>query len=70
MAFPWVNFYDNIPLMLSSVIGNISSMPNLKLVDLEFPKAYVKQFKGPKFGVQGMRQYLGVAGAPAAEQYD
>jgi 2,3-diketo-5-methylthiopentyl-1-phosphate enolase len=64
VAFPWVNFYDNIPLMLSSVIGNISSMPNLKLVDLEFPKAYVKQFKGPKFGVHGVRQVLGVPERP------
>ncbi len=64
VAFPWVNFYDNIPLMLSSVIGNISSMPNLKLVDLEFPKPYVKQFKGPKFGIEGVRQLLGVPQRP------
>ena len=64
VAFPWVNFYDNIPLMLSSVIGNISSMPNLKLVDLEFPKTYVKQFKGPKFGIAGVRQLLGVPERP------
>jgi len=50
--------------MLSSVIGNISSMPNLKLVDLEFPKTYVKQFKGPKFGIAGVRQLLGVPERP------
>jgi 2,3-diketo-5-methylthiopentyl-1-phosphate enolase len=59
-AFPWVNFYDNIPLMMSSVIGNISSMPNLKLVDLEFPETWLKQFKGPKFGTPGLRGYLGI----------
>ncbi|MDR3438274.1 RuBisCO large subunit C-terminal-like domain-containing protein [Telmatospirillum sp.] len=64
IAYPWVDFYDNIPLMLSSVIGNISSMPNLKLVDLEFPKSYVKQFKGPKFGIAGVRKYLNVPERP------
>jgi 2,3-diketo-5-methylthiopentyl-1-phosphate enolase len=47
--------------MLSSVIGNISSMPNLKLVDLEFPKSYVNQFKGPKFGIAGIRKLLGTS---------
>ncbi|MGC9157723.1 MAG: RuBisCO large subunit C-terminal-like domain-containing protein [Terracidiphilus sp.] len=64
VAYPWVNFYDNIGLMLSSVIGNISSMPNLKLVDLEFPKSFVKQFKGPKFGIEGIRKYLNIPERP------
>lgn len=64
IAYPWVNFYDNIPLMLSSVIGNISSMPNLKLVDLEFPKSYVAQFKGPKFGIAGLRKLLDIPTRP------
>jgi 2,3-diketo-5-methylthiopentyl-1-phosphate enolase len=64
IAYPWVNFYDNIPLMLSSVIGNISSMPNLKLIDLEFPKSYVKQFKGPKFGIEGLRKLLNIPKRP------
>lgn len=63
-AFPWVNFYDNIPLMLSSVIGNISSMPNLKLLDLEFPDSYLKQFKGPKFGIAGVRKLLNIPVRP------
>ena len=64
VAYPWVNFYDNLPLLLASVIGNISSMPNLKLVDLEFPQSYVKQFQGPKFGVEGIRKLLGVPQRP------
>lgn len=64
IAFPWVNFYDNIPLLLSSVIGNISAMTNFKLLDLEFPKSYVDQFKGPKFGSEGVRDILGVDKRP------
>lgn len=63
-AFPWINFYDNIGLMLSSVIGNIASMPNLKLVDLEFPESYLKQFKGPKFGIAGLRKLMNIPERP------
>lgn len=63
-AYPWVNFYDNIPLLLSSVIGNISSMPNLKLLDLEFPESYLKQFKGPKFGITGLRKLMNITKRP------
>ncbi|MHB8075591.1 ribulose 1,5-bisphosphate carboxylase [Desulfosporosinus fructosivorans] len=64
VAFPWINFYDNIPLMLSSVIGNIASMPNLKLLDLEFPESYLLQFKGPKFGIDGLRKLMNIPERP------
>lgn len=64
VAFPWVNFYDNIPSLLSSVIGNISAMTNLKLLDLDLPEDYTSQFKGPKFGMDGVREILGVYDRP------
>ena len=64
IAFPWINFYDNLPLLLSTVIGNVSAMDNLKLVDLDFPKAYLQQFAGPRFGVSGVRALLGVYDRP------
>ena len=47
-------------MMLSTVIGNISSSGKVKLIDLEFPKSFLAGFKGPKFGVQGIRDLLGV----------
>jgi 2,3-diketo-5-methylthiopentyl-1-phosphate enolase len=64
LAFPIVNFDDNVPLMLQAVAGNITALPHLKLVDLEFPKTYVNQFKGPKFGIEGIRDILGVYDRP------
>lgn len=64
IGFPWINFYDNVPLLLSTVIGNISAMVNLKLLDLEFPEAYMKQFNGPKFGIEGIRSILNVKERP------
>jgi 2,3-diketo-5-methylthiopentyl-1-phosphate enolase len=64
IAFPVVNFDDNLPLMLSSVIGNIAALPDLKLLDIEFGKKFVEKFKGPKFGIEGMRELMGVQGRP------
>jgi len=64
VAFPWINFYDNLPLLLSSVIGNISAMDNLKLIDLDLPQSYLAQFKGPRFGLDGLRKMLDVYKRP------
>jgi 2,3-diketo-5-methylthiopentyl-1-phosphate enolase len=65
MGFPIVNVQGcGIPLLLTSVIGNISITHGLKLVDLAFPKAYLKDFKGPKFGIDGLRKLLKVPERP------
>ncbi|HPF20714.1 MAG TPA: RuBisCO large subunit C-terminal-like domain-containing protein [Syntrophomonas sp.] len=64
IAFPWANFGAQFAMMLSSVIGNISSSGKVKLIDLEFPKAFLAEFQGPKFGVQGIRELLGVYDRP------
>ncbi|MEG1619571.1 MAG: RuBisCO large subunit C-terminal-like domain-containing protein [Eubacterium sp.] len=64
IAFPSTNFGPSFAMLLSSVIGNISSSGKVKLLDLEFPNAFLKEFKGPKFGVQGIRDILGVQDRP------
>lgn len=64
IAYPWQNFGAQFAMMLSTVIGNISSSGKVKLIDLEFPKSFLDQFQGPKFGVQGIRDLLGVYDRP------
>ncbi|MFX0103218.1 MAG: RuBisCO large subunit C-terminal-like domain-containing protein [Candidatus Hodarchaeota archaeon] len=66
IAFPVVNMNieRDIPMLLSTVVGNISMAGKLKLVDIQFPKDYLKDFKGPKFGIEGIRKYLGVKERP------
>lgn len=64
IAYPWQNFGPSLSMMLSTVIGNISSSGKVKLVDLEFPDSFLKHFKGPKFGVPGIRELLGVYDRP------
>ncbi len=36
----------------------------LKMMDVRFPKAFLKEFKGPKFGDVGIRKILGVKDRP------
>ncbi len=64
IAYPVHNFGPQIPLMLTTVHGNISAAGRLKLLDLDLPRAYCEQFKGPKFGIEGVRDRLGIAGRP------
>jgi 2,3-diketo-5-methylthiopentyl-1-phosphate enolase len=64
IAFPSVNFGSQIPMMLTTVIGNISMAGQIKLVDIRFSKKYVAGFKGPKFGIEGVRKILGVKKRP------
>jgi len=64
IAFPYVNFGTQIPMLLSTVIGNISMMGRLKLLDLHFPRSFVREFKGPKFGILGIRKLLNIPERP------
>lgn len=64
IAYPITNFGDSIPMMLSTLFGNISASGMVKFLDCAFPKKYVEQFQGPKFGVQGLRDILGVPDRP------
>jgi 2,3-diketo-5-methylthiopentyl-1-phosphate enolase len=64
IAFPWVNFGAQIPMMLTTVVGNISMGGKIKLMDLKFPKSFTKGFKGAKFGIEGIRDLLHVPERP------
>jgi len=65
IGFPVINVKNNgIPLLLTTVIGNISITYGLKLVDLAFPKSYLEDYKGPKFGIDGLRKLLKVPKRP------
>ncbi|MHA1299626.1 MAG: RuBisCO large subunit C-terminal-like domain-containing protein [Candidatus Helarchaeota archaeon] len=50
--------------MLTATFGNISMGGDLKMVDLRFPKSYLKDFGGPKFGIEGVRKLLNVPKRP------
>jgi ribulose-bisphosphate carboxylase large chain len=57
----------NIPQIMSAIAGNILGMKiinNLRLLDIEFPKSIINSFKGPKFGIDGIRKLLKVKKRP------
>lgn len=64
VAYPELNYGPQIPMLLSTVIGNISMIGRIKLIDLKFSNSLLKGFKGSKFGIEGMRKYLGVYDRP------
>ena len=64
IAYPLEDFSPDvggIPQLLSIVAGNLFGLSNVEKIRLEkmsLPTKYVGHFKGPKFGVQGMRDIL------------
>lgn len=64
VAYPQVNIGSQIPMLLTSVVGNISMGGDIKLLDIRFPEKFVAGFTGPKFGIAGVREILGVPKRP------
>jgi ribulose-bisphosphate carboxylase large chain len=53
-----------LPDLLSIAYGNVSMMDGVRLAGLELPPDVLARFKGPGFGVEGIRELLGVHGRP------
>ena len=68
IAYPFELFEPgNLPQILSSIAGNIFGMKavkNLRLEDVIFPEKLIKSFKGPKFGIEGIRELLKIYNRP------
>ncbi len=57
----------SMPNILSSIAGNVfglGALKNLRLNDVHFPTRIVKSFKGPKYGISGIRKLLKVRDRP------
>ena len=56
IAYPAVNFGDDFPLMITSLLGNdASTSAQVKLLDIEFSKDFSAEFNGPRYGIKGIR---------------
>jgi len=64
VAFPVANFGDQFAMMMTAIFGNISTIDRIKLMDIELPDSLLKMYKGPKFGIEGIREILGVYDRP------
>jgi ribulose-bisphosphate carboxylase large chain len=57
----------NMPNILSSIAGNVfglKALKNLRLLDIEFPRQLLTSFKGPAFGIAGIRKLLKIPKRP------
>ena len=67
IAFPVANVGANLSSLMATVCGNLyelGEVTGLRLLDLDLPPEYAKQFAGPRFGVEGTRVKAGVHGRP------
>ncbi|WP_295446540.1 RuBisCO large subunit C-terminal-like domain-containing protein [uncultured Thiodictyon sp.] len=68
IAHPHGNFGPRIPNLLSAVVGEgvffVPGIPLIKLLDLRMPDGFLSAFPGPRFGIEGIRDLLGVHDRP------
>ncbi len=67
LSWPLHNIGPSLPNLLATVAGNLSELKpfsGLKLLDITLPPAFLTQYQGPQFGVEGTRQLTGVFGRP------
>jgi ribulose-bisphosphate carboxylase large chain len=68
IAYPTELFeLGNMPNILSSVAGNVfglKALKNLRLNDIDLPSELAKSFKGPRYGIDGIRNLLQVSQRP------
>jgi ribulose-bisphosphate carboxylase large chain len=67
VSWPSENVGSNLPVLLTTVAGNVSELRELsaaRLLDIDVPTAMGKHYPGPRFGVSGTRRLTGVANGP------
>ncbi|MFX1386189.1 MAG: type III ribulose-bisphosphate carboxylase [Promethearchaeota archaeon] len=58
---------ENLPQILSAIAGNIFGMKvlkHLRLLDISFPKDIVERYRGPNFGIEGIRKLTKIEKRP------
>jgi 2,3-diketo-5-methylthiopentyl-1-phosphate enolase len=64
IAYPDINFSADIPALLVTIFGKLSMDGRIRLIDIHFSDAFMSRFPGPKFGIGGVREQLGIHDRP------
>lgn len=65
IGYPAVNFGESIPMMLTTIMGNdASTSAQVKLTDIQLPPGLAANFRGPVYGIEGIRKLTGVYDRP------
>ncbi|CAM4216652.1 2,3-diketo-5-methylthiopentyl-1-phosphate enolase [Paenibacillus tarimensis] len=62
--YPDINFSRDIPALLVTIFGKLSMDGRIKLIDIDVSDNFLSAFPGPKFGLPGVRQQLGITDRP------
>lgn len=62
IAYPTANFGSDFPMLFTTLLGNdASTSAQVKLVDLQLPESFTAGFKGPRYGIEGIRKLTGTS---------
>lgn len=62
IAYPTANFGSDFPMLFTTLLGNdASTSAQVKLVDLQLPERFTAGFKGPRYGIEGIRKLTGTS---------
>jgi S-methyl-5-thioribulose 1-phosphate isomerase len=50
--------------LLNVIFGNTAMQPGIRVLRFDLPSSFLQQFRGPRFGRDGIRALLGVSGRP------
>lgn len=64
IAYPLANLTPDLPSLLTATFGKLSMDGKIRLLDLTLPLSFAAAFPGPKLGVEGVRERLGVHDRP------
>ena len=67
IAFPIANFGASLTNLWSAACGELHRLGflnTLKMLDLELPQSFLKQFPGPKYGISGIKRQLQIKNRP------
>lgn len=64
IAFPTANFPAYLPMIMSTVAGNVLGQDGIKLMDIDFPERILEEIPGPLMGIEGIRERIGVPERP------
>ena len=64
MALPADIVGDSLAMLLAFVAGEAQAYGHTRLLDLFLPRSYVDLYRGPRFGIGGIRELLGVPDRP------
>lgn len=53
-----------LPQLLNVLLGNCSLYPGVRLVGLDLPPELLRRFRGPRYGIAGLRRLLAAEGRP------